>query len=174
MTERDLECVMEWRMRPDITKWMDTDPRLTIEGQREWFSRISTDATKRYWIVEVGGTPAGVINLINIDRDSLTAEWGYYVGEKSLRSMQLAISLELSLYAYCFEVLGLGVLRNEPLGGNVGTIKLHEMCGSRVVRVGKGEVVKNGVVHDRIYMEITKDDWINTSRKLPYTRIDFE
>ena len=33
--EKDLEKLMQWRMRPDITKYMNTDPKLTIEGQKK-------------------------------------------------------------------------------------------------------------------------------------------
>ena len=32
----DLEMIMNWRMRPDITKYMNTNPKLTLEGQRKW------------------------------------------------------------------------------------------------------------------------------------------
>lgn len=28
----DLEMIMDWRMRPEITRYMNTDPKLTIEG----------------------------------------------------------------------------------------------------------------------------------------------
>ena len=36
--ENDLEQIMEWRMRPDITRFMNTDPVLTLEKQREWLT----------------------------------------------------------------------------------------------------------------------------------------
>ena len=35
--EEDLELIMQWRMDPDITRYMNTDPKLTPEGQRKWF-----------------------------------------------------------------------------------------------------------------------------------------
>lgn len=34
LQENDLEIVMDWRMRPYITKYMNTDPVLTIDGQK--------------------------------------------------------------------------------------------------------------------------------------------
>jgi len=159
ITENDLELIMGWRMDPDVTRWMNTDPVLTLEGQRKWFDRIRTDQAVKYWLLEVDGKPAGVLNLADIDMVKRSAEWGYYVGDKASRSMQLAVSIELSLYAYCFEELGLKVLTNDPLAGNTATVKLHEMCGSRVVEVRKGAVEKNGVLHDQIHMEITASEW---------------
>ena len=35
--EEELQMVMEWRMRPDITKFMYTDPQLTLETQKYGF-----------------------------------------------------------------------------------------------------------------------------------------
>ena len=32
--ESDLETIMNWRMDPEITRYMNTDPRLTLEGQK--------------------------------------------------------------------------------------------------------------------------------------------
>ena len=159
ITEGDLGLIMEWRMDPDITRWMNTDPVLTIEGQREWLGRVSADETARYWLLEVDGKPAGVVSLSNIDMASRSAEWGYYIGDKAARSLQLAVSVELSLYAHCFEELGLRVLANDVLAGNAATVKLHEMCGSRVVEVREGAIEKNGILHDQVHMEVTSGDW---------------
>ena len=41
--EEDLKIIMHWRMSPDITKYMCSDPVLTIEGQKRWFEKISAD-----------------------------------------------------------------------------------------------------------------------------------
>ena len=40
ITKKDLEKIMHWRMDPDITRYMNTDPKLTLEGQKKWFSSI--------------------------------------------------------------------------------------------------------------------------------------
>lgn len=159
IVEGDLPLIMRWRMDPDITKWMNTDPTLTLEGQREWLSRIRSDETVQYWMIEVDGSPAGVLNLADIDLKKGEARWGYYIGNSQLRSMQLAVSVELSLYNYCFEELGLRRVTNDPLAENVGVIKLHELCGCHVVEIRKKAVIKKGIAHDQVYMEIGIGDW---------------
>lgn len=35
VTEGDLEQIMRWRMDPEITRYMNTDPKLTLEGQKK-------------------------------------------------------------------------------------------------------------------------------------------
>ena len=62
VTEGDLEQIMQWRMDPEITRYMNTDPKLTLEGQKQWFAKVQKDPDVSYWIIEIGGIPAGVIN----------------------------------------------------------------------------------------------------------------
>lgn len=166
----DLELIMRWRMDPNITKWMNTDPVLTMEDQLKWFERIQDNATSRYWLIEVNGQPAGVLSLFDIDRDAGCAEWGYYIGDASLRSMPLAISIELSLYAFCFEDLHLSTVYNRVLSQNEGVIQLHKLCGNKVTEVRSGAVVKNGESFDQVCMEIDARTW--NSMSLPsYERL---
>ena len=40
VTEGDLEQIMRWRMDPEITRYMNTDPKLTLEGQKKWFAKV--------------------------------------------------------------------------------------------------------------------------------------
>ena len=168
---RDLPLIMKWRMDPEITKWMNTDPVLTLEGQKKWLQSISDDETCRYWLLEVEGESAGVLSLVAIDLEGKTADWGYYIGEKRLRSMRFAISVELSLYAYCFEVLGLTIVRNSPHDDNFGAIKLHKLCGNQIVGIRERAVRKNGIWCNLVDMEITKDLWM-TRNYTNYEKID--
>ena len=62
VTEGDLEQIMRWRMDPEITRYMNTDPKLTLEGQKKWFAKVQQDQDVSYWIIEIDGTAAGVIN----------------------------------------------------------------------------------------------------------------
>lgn len=38
--ENDLENIIEWRMMPQVTKYMYTDPILTLEEQKIWLAKI--------------------------------------------------------------------------------------------------------------------------------------
>ena len=44
--EDDLEMLMHWRMRPDITYYMNSDPRLTMRDQEKWYGQIQEDGKK--------------------------------------------------------------------------------------------------------------------------------
>ena len=66
VTEGDLEQIMRWRMDPEITRYMNTDPKLTLEGQKKWFAKVQQDPDVSYWIIEIDGTAAGVINYTGL------------------------------------------------------------------------------------------------------------
>ena len=167
----DLEQIMIWRQDPDITKWMNTDPKLTLEGQKQWLSETQQNQNCRFWVIEVDGSPAGILDYFDLDKDAGVVHWGYYVGAREHRSMALALSLELSLYEHCFDNLGLEIVKNEVFAENVGVIRLHELCGNRIVEVEKDAVEKSDGFHDVVHMEITRETW--KALQLPnYEKLD--
>lgn len=171
--EADLEQIMHWRMDPDITKYMNTDPILTLEGQKQWLKKIESDDTTMYWLIEVDGISAGIICLIDLDWQGKTSSWGYYIGEKSCRSLKLALSLEMSLYDFVFDVLELDSLHNEVFALNRGVIKLHQACGSAIVETVKDEVCKGGVYYDIVHINIDRKDWDVIRRQKKYEHINY-
>lgn len=174
LTEADLEKVMNWRMDPDITRYMYTDPVLTLEGQKQWLQKIEQDETVRYWMIVVDGVDAGVINLADIDYEKKECIWGYYIGEKKVRSLKLSLTLEWNLYDYVFEILGLDRLYNEVMSANEGVVKLHLMCGGKIDAIYPEHVEKNGVKYDVTAGSITKEEWAKKKAAVSYEKADFE
>jgi len=173
ITEDDIEMIMKWRMSATVTKFMNTNPKLTLEGQKKWLSSLEKNDRVRYWIIEVDGVPAGLINLADIDWSGMNSSWGYYIGEEYLRSLRLAISLEMSLYDYVFDVLGFSEIHSEVFKLNEGVWKLHTACGCRIVRETVGEVEKEGVAYDIVHLSITRDEWYAIRDSKKYESIFF-
>lgn len=172
--EKDLEKIMRWRMDPEITRYMNTDPVLTPEGQKKWLSRIDGDPSVRYWLISVDGLDAGVMNLADLDFQKRESNWGYYIGEKRARSLKLSLCLEWNLYDYVFETLRLERLYNEVLSANEGVVKLHVMCGSHIDGIYKEHVEKNGVKYDVTAISITDREWREKKAAgVRYGRIEF-
>lgn len=172
--ESDLEKIMAWRMSESVTKYMNTNPKLTLEGQKKWLASISEDNSVRNWMIEVNGIPAGLINLIDIDWENGQTSWGYYIGEKELRSLSLAISLEMSLYDYVFDVLNFSDIHNETFSINDGVVKLHLACGCKIIKEVKGEIEKEGVAYDVTHLSMNKNDWNLIRDKKKYEKINFD
>lgn len=172
--DSDLEMIMAWRMSEDVTKYMNTNPKLTLEGQKKWLASLKGNDRVQNWMIEVDGIPAGLINLSDIDWERGNSSWGYYIGEKELRSLSLAISLEMSLYDYVFDVLNFKEIHNEVLSLNDGVVKLHLACGCDIVKETKGEVEKEGIAYDVTHLSIEKNKWNLIRKNKKYQKIKFD
>jgi len=171
--EEDLGLIMRWRMDPDITRYMNTNPKLTMEGQLKWFAGIRGNKDVLYRMILVDGEPAGVINLTGLEKPDGNLGWAYYVGEKRLRSMQTALALEMSMYDYAFDVLGKNAVYGDIFSLNKGVITLHKLCGCEVVEEKKNHVCKEGVYYDVTFMRMTAERWKEIRGSKRYEKIDF-
>lgn len=167
----ELELVMEWRMRPDITKYMYTDPLLTPEGQKRWFLE-QRDRTDQYsLIVEVDGIPCGVLSITDIDRKNSRCSWGIYIAVKEKRSLELMLALEWNVYDFVFYELGLSKVWGEVFSFNKAVIRMHQMCGSRIEGTLRKHILKNGEFYDVTLVGICRDEWETIQKKYPYGKI---
>ncbi len=171
--ESDLENIMRWRMDEEITKYMNTNPKLTLEGQKKWLASIRNNADVRYWMIEVDGEPAGVINLTGLSNPSGDLGWAYYMGEKRLRSMKTALSLEMSMYDYVFDQLHKNAVYGDIFTLNQGVIALHKLCGCEIVEEKKNHVCKEGVYYDVTFMRMTAQRWKQIRGGKKYEKIEF-
>lgn len=171
--EDDLEDIMRWRMDEDITRYMNTNPKLTPEGQRAWLAGIRGNTDVRYWLIEIDGQPAGVINLTGLDNPEGNLGWAYYVGEKRLRSIRTALSLEMSLYDYAFDVLKKKAVYGDIFSLNKGVIQLHKLCGCEIVEERKRHVRKEGIWYDVTFMRMTARTWFAIRDSKKYEKIQF-
>lgn len=171
--EEDLEQIIEWRMRPDITKYMNTNPKLTLDAQKKWLTSIEHNPDVEYWLILVDQEPAGVIDLVGLTNEDERVEWAYYMGENRLRSMSTAISLEMSLYDYAFDVLHKKAVFNEIFSLNKGVIAIHKLAGCSVIEERPKAICKEDVLYDLTIMEITADQWKEYRQDKQYEKIIF-
>lgn len=174
ITEDDLEKIMFWRMDEEITRYMNTNPKLTLEKQRTWFASIQADPSVIYRMIQVDGQPAGVINITGLDDPDGNLGWAYYMGERKLRSIQRALSLEMSMYDYAFEVLKKKAVYSDVFSLNTGVIQLHKICGCEVVEEKKNHVCKEGIWYDVTFMRMTCDNWMKIRAAKKYEKISWE
>lgn len=180
--EKDLEKLMQWRMRPDITKYMNTDPKLTIEGQKKWFERIMKDSELSveegrkgfYWLLEVDGVPAGFVSLVNIDSLNQRIHTGVYIAEKAKRSLRLTLDLQWNLYRYSFDVLQMHKVCEEVFAENKAVNRILDMNGSKREGILRDHIYKNGTYHDVVVRGILREEWNQMKQTLQYNHIDFE
>lgn len=170
--ESDLEMIMNWRMMPEITKYMNTDPTLTLEGQKRWFEKISASENNFYWILEVDNVPCGVVSLTGYDGHMVHT--GLYIAVKEKRSLKLTLYIQWNMYRYSFEKLGVHKVCEEVFALNKEVNRILDMCGSKREGLLRDYVFKNGEYYDVVVRGILEDEWSEIKDKREFDLICFE
>lgn len=176
INEEDLEVIMNWRMSPEVTKYMYTDPVLTMGSQKKWFQKINENKDKeKYWIIQLeNGIDVGLISVNNIDFINKTANWAYYLGDMEARGKGLAKTLECNLYDFVFEKLNLNKLWYEVLEFNDVVVKIHQKFGGKIEGKFINHICKDGKYHNVIRMATFKEDWLKLKDNITYNDIEFQ
>lgn len=172
--EDDLEMIMKWRMLPETTKYMNTDPVLTLEGQKKWFEKIKQSQTDFFWVVEVDNTPSGIASLVEWDKIAGKIHTGVYIAEKKKRSIRLTVDLQWNLYEYAFEKLGVNKVCEEVFSLNKGVLRILDMCGSKREGELRQHVYKDGEYYDVTIRGILSNEWKELKKKLHYSHYIME
>lgn len=174
LSSQHLEKTMHWRTSFEVTKYLYTDPKLTIDDQIAWFERICTDPSVMYWIINVDQNDIGVLNLYDIDRQNSRCAWAYYIGETGYRGRGLGRILECNIYDYVFGKLNLNKLWCEVLSNNEKVVEIHKKFGSEIEGCFTDHIIKKGQILDVIRMGITKKKWISLREQFKYEPIEID
>lgn len=172
--EEDLENLMHWRMQPDITKYMNTDPQLTLEGQRKWYHHILTEDPGYYWIITVNNVKVGLASLVSPDPASNQIHTGVYIAVKEKRSLRLILDVQWNLYAYAFDTLNYHKVCEEIFSENKAVLRILDLCGSKREGELRSHIFKNGLYHDVTVRGILKDEWDAIKPSLQYNHAEIE
>ncbi len=174
LTENELELLMNWRMREDISKMMFNNVKLTMDGQRKWFEEIKNSETEIRWIIWKDEIPVGSLYFVDIDRKNLRCESGWFVAEKQGFGFAQVISLQRNSFDYAFDVLNLNRVYGTVIDVNKGLPRMLEMCGIVKEGILKQHIIKEGKPHDVIVVGITKEDWHKKRANMQYDKYEIE
>ena len=172
--EDDLEKIRNWRMKPEVTQHMYTDPKIIYDDQLKWLKKISLDNTCKYWIVNVDNEDVGLVSISKIDNVNKKAEWAYYIAEKSARGKGVGKAIELNILDYVFSELNLNKLCCEVFNDNELVVKIHEKYGSKIEGIRRSHILKKGEYKDVVEMGILKKEWERIKDDFDYTKVVFD
>ncbi|MEE2959179.1 MAG: GNAT family N-acetyltransferase [Myxococcota bacterium] len=155
----DAKLTMDWRVQPEINRYLLTDVEYDLEKQEAWLRRIVALPETMSWVIEYASQPIGVVNLADYNPDLKTTSWGWYIGE--LKYSRLGGFVPPCLYNYLFyeRASDLEKIEGPVFSENINVIRMHEIHGYREVEMKKRQMVKNGVSHEIVWMELLRADW---------------
>lgn len=173
LQEHHLDKVRYWRMLPEVTRYMYTDPIITPESQLEWFKKVDLDNSQTNWVVSVDNVDIGFVSL-KIDSINKRGFWAYYIGESEYLGKGIGKQIELNILNYVFESLNLHKLTCEVFEFNDKVIKIHEKYGSKVEGLLKEHVYKNNIPYNVVIMGILKDEWLKIKENFQIIHAEIE
>ncbi len=174
MSEDHLDIVRDIRNNPEVSKYMYTDHYITKEEHQNWFNKIKGDPSEKHWVFQVDEKYVGTGNLYDIDMRNRKCYWGYCLADPSLRGKGLGRLMELNLYNFGFDTLGLNKICCEVFSFNKLGVKLHQRCGSKVEGHFRKHIFKGETFHDIVCMGILKEDWEEFKKKFDFKIIKME
>jgi hypothetical protein len=169
LTKNELELMMNWRMRKDISSKMETSVNLTLEKQLVWFEKLMNDKSQIRWVIFCDDIPVGSMYLSDIDYINRRCEMGMFVAEKKFRSLILAKDLYWNMFEYVFEILNLNRIYGYAMDNNVHVLSLAvRVCGMNNEGTFKQHICKDGVFHDLTVVGFTKSNWHEKKPSLKY------
>lgn len=160
LREEDSERLLRWRNSPEVAAYMYSDHAITAEEHARWFAGIAGDARRAYWVIEMDGTPVGLANLYDIDRNNRRCAWAYYLAEPQVRGRGVGSWVEYQMIERVFGELGLDKLWCEVLAANEAVWKLHQSFGFEIEARLRRHVLKGGEPADVLGLGLLKEDWV--------------
>ena len=171
MVMEDQEMVMNWRMLPEITKYMNTDPVLDIKKQKSWFETQQKDDSCFHWIIEVDNIPIGVTSITMIDKKNGTCTRGTYIAVQEKRSFEIITSIYASQFDFVFDKLGLNKIEIQVFAENRNVVMLSKKCGFIQEGILREHIRKNDKYYDVVQLGMTRTDWKNKKKNWNYSSV---
>lgn len=157
--KRDIPNKVKWINDPANNAFLHYDLPLEIGKTEAWFEK-NKDRTDRYdAVIEVDGTPVGLIGLLSVDNINKKAEYYVALGEREYLGTGVAGRALSMMIEYAFTEMGLNRIYFYTEVDNVAAAKSCERMGFRREGLLKNDLFSKGRFVDRYVYGITKKDF---------------
>lgn len=167
----DAALLLDWRKRPDVTRWMFTDIDHGMAEQHAWLTRCASRDDLHHFIIEekTGSgdrNPVGYLAFAQIDWVSRHCSTGHYFADFHDRK-RLGGYMHNFIMDYAFYRLGMNKVVNSFMAGNARVLKLQTILHYRPVGVYREHVFKHGEWHDVHVFEMMEREWATHPHPFP-------
>jgi UDP-4-amino-4,6-dideoxy-N-acetyl-beta-L-altrosamine N-acetyltransferase len=155
----DEDRLLAWRNSPQVAPYMYSDHVISPAEHAAWFAAIESDPRRAYWIIELDGSPVGLVNLYDIDERNARASWAYYLADPAVRGRGVGAQVEFAMLDHVFGARGLNKLWCEVLADNEAVWKLHLSFGFQEEARFRAHVTKGGLARDVVGLGLMAEDW---------------
>lgn len=155
----DEDKILLWRNSPEISKYMYTDHKISIQEHEGWFKKILIDDSSQYWIIVCDEQDVGIANIYNIDKTNSRCYWAFYIASSNVRGKGIGSFVEYSILNYVFDELKLNKLCCEVLDFNEPVVRLHKKFGFKEEGFFRNHIYKQNKLYGIYCLGILKEEW---------------
>lgn len=174
VTPEDLELIRQWRMHPDVTNYMYTDPTLTKHDQIKWYKKLVVPGLKNgtdyYFVIYFRNQKVGLVSVTEVSR-RFGAIWAFYLSPHVPRGKGIGKKVEYIVLNFVFNMLNIHKLRCEVFSTNEKVVKMHEKFGFQKEGYSRQHVLKYGKPKDVVQLAMLKEEWDNGLRNSAYLKV---
>jgi RimJ/RimL family protein N-acetyltransferase len=163
-TVDDAQLLLDWRTRPDITRYMFSDIEYDLGRQKAWLEECARKPGYTHRLICLDGAPIGYTSITITDHPAGIGTVGVYIADLSARAGVANFNFVNTLN-HAFLTLGLHKIVNHVLGGNRRLLRQQELIGYRHVGVLREQHLKSGERHDVHIFEQLRSEWIEYREK---------
>tara|TARA_B000000475_G_C15995931_1_gene446920 strand:+ start:629 stop:1171 length:543 start_codon:yes stop_codon:yes gene_type:complete len=155
----NLNLIMSWRIKPNITKFMMTDLVFDMQKQNEWFNEsVKVYYPPRHWIIRFNGINIGLLSLEEYLENHSTS-WGFYLGNENYSFLGGLIPAYFYNYMFFERDKSLSRIIGYLMKDNEKVINLHKFYECSFTSLDK-KVKKNSTLYEIMMIEMTRKNWL--------------
>jgi UDP-4-amino-4,6-dideoxy-N-acetyl-beta-L-altrosamine N-acetyltransferase len=175
VTEDDLEMILRWRTKPEVTCFMDTDIDFDLEKQLRWFEDVvSKKIPPEHWIILQDDRPIGLLYLADYDYQLHQTSWGFYIGEMGSWLVGGVVPIYFYNYMFFQRDLSLKKIVGHVFNLNSKVLELHRFHGCLEVGLLKDHITKYGKTYDITLVEMSRNGWLAQQDRFSKFKANFE
>lgn len=166
----DAPAYYRWLNDREVTRWLLRQTPITLAAEEAWLARVTADDPPRehfhFAIVRTDGDRhIGAIGLHHVSWIDRTAETGWLIGEKDEWRKGYGTEAVRLVLGYTFTGLGLRKVTSATVAANVGSNRVHEKCGYRLIGTRKAQFLRDGAHHDEHLWELSAEEFAEVERR---------
>lgn len=158
------ELLLDWRTRPEITRYMFSDIEPDLDRQRLWLADCAGRPGFVHRLIAQDGVPVGYCSITVTDAAAGVGSFGVYIVDKAARTGPAGLNF-IHMLNHAFFPMGLNKIVNQLMAGNARLVRAQRHNGYREVGVLREQVLKYGVLHDVHVFEQRRADWLAFRRR---------
>ena len=163
--DKHLENYFLWLNDPEITSGLLVGDRpLTRLNEIDYLKTIGNDLSEVSFAIEtLDGVHIGATGIHRIDHANRTCMTGIFIGDKTVWGQGLGVDVVRTRARYCFEQLGMQLLRSSHLQGNLRSRGMLLKAGYKEVGVWPKRFWRDGQFRDEHLFALLREDWEATN-----------